>query len=248
MIHALLLLWLCIRVLITFNLKLHRMSPKLRCAPNDLHTSREAGTLSRFSVRSPMKEAGDTSDDSGENLPRKPLTIIRGEAFSMENLKHKTRREKCGQRGRRRMKANDRERHRMHNLNSALDALRSILPALPEDAKLTKIETLRFAHNYIWALTETLRMADQHGHTPDYVPVGSDLSSPASVLSAEWDSASPAESGYMTSADFDPRNCYTRAHEMNCKILSSGQSSVIPVTIYFKSFCGESDLKNTWHR
>uniref|UniRef100_A0A3B4V5N4 Neurogenin 3 n=1 Tax=Seriola dumerili TaxID=41447 RepID=A0A3B4V5N4_SERDU len=86
-------------------------------------------------------------------------------------------------RGRRRMKANDRERHRMHNLNSALDALRSILPALPDDAKLTKIETLRFAHNYIWALTETLRMADQHGHAADYLQVASDLRSPASVSS-----------------------------------------------------------------
>uniref|UniRef100_A0A8C6MBT9 BHLH domain-containing protein n=1 Tax=Nothobranchius furzeri TaxID=105023 RepID=A0A8C6MBT9_NOTFU len=60
-------------------------------------------------------------------------------------------------RGTRRIKANDRERHRMHSLNSALDALRSILPSLPEDAKLTKIETLRFARNYIWALSETLR-------------------------------------------------------------------------------------------
>uniref|UniRef100_A0A3P9AHL0 BHLH domain-containing protein n=1 Tax=Esox lucius TaxID=8010 RepID=A0A3P9AHL0_ESOLU len=58
----------------------------------------------------------------------------------------------------RRTKANDRERHRMHNLNSALDALRSILPALPDDVQMTKIETLRFAHNYIWALTETLHV------------------------------------------------------------------------------------------
>lgn len=48
----------------------------------------------------------------------------------------------------------------MHTLNSALDALRSVLPTSPEDAKLTKIETLRFAHNYIWALTETLRIED----------------------------------------------------------------------------------------
>ncbi|KAG7249688.1 hypothetical protein CRUP_035021 [Coryphaenoides rupestris] len=70
----------------------------------------------------------------------------------------------CG--GRRRVKANDRERSRMHHLNSALDHLRSVLlPMLPDDAtKLTKIETLRFAHNYIWALTETLRMADHHHH------------------------------------------------------------------------------------
>ncbi|XP_067312728.1 neurogenin-1 [Pseudorasbora parva] len=61
----------------------------------------------------------------------------------------------------RRMKANDRERNRMHNLNDALDALRSVLPAFPDDTKLTKIETLRFAHNYIWALSETIRIADQ---------------------------------------------------------------------------------------
>ncbi|XP_042196982.1 neurogenin-2-like, partial [Callorhinchus milii] len=60
----------------------------------------------------------------------------------------------------RRIKANNRERNRMHNLNGALDALREVLPAFPEDAKLTKIETLRFAHNYIWALTEALRLAD----------------------------------------------------------------------------------------
>uniref|UniRef100_A0A8D0CC80 Neurogenin 2 n=1 Tax=Salvator merianae TaxID=96440 RepID=A0A8D0CC80_SALMN len=63
----------------------------------------------------------------------------------------------------RRLKANNRERNRMHNLNAALDALREVLPTFPEDAKLTKIETLRFAHNYIWALTETLRLADHGG-------------------------------------------------------------------------------------
>ncbi|XP_006003536.1 neurogenin-1 [Latimeria chalumnae] len=61
----------------------------------------------------------------------------------------------------RRVKANDRERNRMHNLNAALDHLRSVLPSFPDDTKLTKIETLRFAHNYIWALSETLRLADQ---------------------------------------------------------------------------------------
>ncbi|XP_061440422.1 neurogenin-2 [Rhineura floridana] len=63
----------------------------------------------------------------------------------------------------RRLKANNRERNRMHNLNAALDALREVLPTFPEDAKLTKIETLRFAHNYIWALSETLRLADHGG-------------------------------------------------------------------------------------
>uniref|UniRef100_A0A8C5DP84 Neurogenin 1 n=1 Tax=Gouania willdenowi TaxID=441366 RepID=A0A8C5DP84_GOUWI len=77
----------------------------------------------------------------------------------------------------RRLKANDRERNRMHNLNDALDELRGVLPAFPDETKLTKIETLRFAHNYIWALSETIRIADlQRGgaallltpHSPAY--------------------------------------------------------------------------------
>ncbi|XP_011180908.1 basic helix-loop-helix neural transcription factor TAP [Zeugodacus cucurbitae] len=56
----------------------------------------------------------------------------------------------------RRMKANDRERNRMHTLNDALERLRVTLPSLPEETKLTKIEILRFAHNYIFALEQVL--------------------------------------------------------------------------------------------
>ncbi|XP_059577283.1 neurogenin-2 [Alligator mississippiensis] len=98
----------------------------------------------------------------------------------------------------RRLKANNRERNRMHNLNAALDALRDVLPSFPEDAKLTKIETLRFAHNYIWALSETLRLADRcallpaHGHgpaaSPAPAPAWTRAASPAASASA---SASP---------------------------------------------------------
>ncbi|XP_071506292.1 uncharacterized protein [Diadema antillarum] len=74
----------------------------------------------------------------------------------------RTRSPACLQRLRRhrRVKANDRERNRMHNLNHALDGLREVLPKFPDDTKLTKIETLRFAHNYIWALSEMLKMVD----------------------------------------------------------------------------------------
>ncbi|KAL4240156.1 hard palate morphogenesis [Mactra antiquata] len=63
----------------------------------------------------------------------------------------------------RRSKANDRERARMHNLNDALDGLRKILPNYEGegDNKLTKIETLRFAYNYIFALRETLNVLDR---------------------------------------------------------------------------------------
>jgi hypothetical protein len=66
----------------------------------------------------------------------------------------------------RRAKANDRERVRMQTLNQALEKLRTVLPAFPDETKLTKIETLRFANNYIWALKETVRCADQGGPPP----------------------------------------------------------------------------------
>lgn len=71
----------------------------------------------------------------------------------------------------RRLKANDRERNRMHMLNEALDKLRCVLPTFPEDTKLTKIETLRFAHSYIFALTQALNDIDMSLCTEDSVNI-----------------------------------------------------------------------------
>ncbi|KAI7797040.1 putative neurogenic differentiation factor 2 [Triplophysa rosa] len=65
----------------------------------------------------------------------------------------------------RRNKANARERTRMHDLNSALDNLRKVVPCYSKTQKLSKIETLRLAKNYIWALSEILR----NGKRPDVV-------------------------------------------------------------------------------
>ncbi|KAG5836568.1 hypothetical protein ANANG_G00256710, partial [Anguilla anguilla] len=59
----------------------------------------------------------------------------------------------------RRVKANARERSRMHGLNDALENLRSVMPCYSKTQKLSKIETLRLARNYIWALSEALRAA-----------------------------------------------------------------------------------------
>ncbi|VDO61114.1 unnamed protein product [Heligmosomoides polygyrus] len=56
----------------------------------------------------------------------------------------------------RRMKANGRERQRMHGLNDALDVLRQYIPITTQHQKLSKIETLRLARNYILALQQIL--------------------------------------------------------------------------------------------
>lgn len=195
------------------------------CAPADLCTSRGALTDDRLSV---------TSGDTQETLLRKPRGVLVGDVLTVTNLKHKNRRERAGQRGRRRIKANDRERHRMHNLNSALDALRSILPVLPEETKLTKIETLRFAHNYIWALTETLRMADQQEHT-----AGCGASGLGNVVSALWTSATAAPG---TDDDFDLKRCQMTSHEG----FPADPTRFIPVTFYFSPLYGENYVTNTW--
>ncbi|GAB1609916.1 hypothetical protein Ahia01_001277500, partial [Argonauta hians] len=57
----------------------------------------------------------------------------------------------------RRVKANARERNRMHGLNDALDTLRLHVPCTSKTQKLSKIETLRLARNYISALGEILK-------------------------------------------------------------------------------------------
>ncbi|TTC44341.1 Calcium/calmodulin-dependent 3',5'-cyclic nucleotide phosphodiesterase 1C [Bagarius yarrelli] len=72
----------------------------------------------------------------------------------------------CSDRSRlRRQEANARERSRMHGLNSALESLRKVVPCYSSAQKLSKIETLRLAKNYIRALSETL----SSGTRPDLV-------------------------------------------------------------------------------
>jgi hypothetical protein len=96
----------------------------------------------------------------------------------------------------RRLKANDRERNRMHMLNKALEKLRKVLPTFPDDTKLTKIETLRFAHNYIWALSETVKMLDSRDNnnslltTPSTSPESSLTPMEVSLSSARYSSLS----------------------------------------------------------
>nr|ASR74824.1 neurogenin 3 [Scyliorhinus canicula] len=145
------------------------MSPKTDGSP---------GPFGREAVEGfPLSEGESSSPGRGGPEPAGP-----------RRKKPRSRATGSRQRRSRRVKANDRERKRMHNLNHALDALRGVLPSFPDDAKLTKIETLRFAHNYIWALAETLRMAESRGGRGVAVQLGS----PHSVCtpsSPDWDSS-----------------------------------------------------------
>jgi hypothetical protein len=56
----------------------------------------------------------------------------------------------------RRIKANGRERERMKDLNEQLEVLRDTIPCFSLSQKLSKIETLRLAKNYIQALSQMI--------------------------------------------------------------------------------------------
>ncbi len=90
-----------------------------------------------------------------------------------------------------RLKINSRERKRMHDLNSALDGLREVMPYAhgPSVRKLSKIATLLLAKNYILMLNHSVEemkrmvgdLYQATGRSPG--PAGLPIPSPAALLS-----------------------------------------------------------------
>lgn len=77
----------------------------------------------------------------------------------MKSPKKSTKRRKgvsARERNMRRIESNERERQRMHSLNDAFEGLRNVIPHITMDRKLSKIETLTLAKNYIKALTNVI--------------------------------------------------------------------------------------------
>ncbi|KFO83775.1 Class A basic helix-loop-helix protein 15, partial [Buceros rhinoceros silvestris] len=71
----------------------------------------------------------------------------------------------------RRLESNERERQRMHKLNNAFQALREVIPHVRAENKLSKIETLTLAKNYIKSLTSII-LNMSNGHFPAAEGVG----------------------------------------------------------------------------
>ncbi|XP_072293950.1 protein atonal homolog 1b [Eucyclogobius newberryi] len=72
----------------------------------------------------------------------------------------------------RRVAANARERRRMHGLNKAFDELRSVIPSLENERKLSKYDTLQMAQIYITELSDLLEgvVHQDCGNTVDKAP------------------------------------------------------------------------------
>ncbi|XP_020718083.1 protein dimmed [Ceratitis capitata] len=79
---------------------------------------------------------------------------------------HKPRRLKCAsQMAQQRQAANLRERRRMQSINEAFEGLRSHIPTLPYEKRLSKVDTLKLAISYITFLSEMVKK-DKNGNEP----------------------------------------------------------------------------------
>uniref|UniRef100_A0AAG5CZH4 BHLH domain-containing protein n=1 Tax=Anopheles atroparvus TaxID=41427 RepID=A0AAG5CZH4_ANOAO len=80
------------------------------------------------------------------------------------NRSTKYRRPKCAsQQAQQRQAANLRERRRMQSINEAFEGLRTHIPTLPYEKRLSKVDTLKLAISYISFLGEMLRK-DKNGN------------------------------------------------------------------------------------
>lgn len=76
----------------------------------------------------------------------------------------KSRRLKCAsQQAQQRQAANLRERRRMQSINEAFEGLRTHIPTLPYEKRLSKVDTLKLAIGYITFLADMVRK-DKNGN------------------------------------------------------------------------------------
>lgn len=83
-----------------------------------------------------------------------------------KSLPKSHRRLKCAsQQAQQRQAANLRERRRMQSINEAFEGLRSHIPTLPYEKRLSKVDTLKLAISYITFLGDMVRK-DKNGNEP----------------------------------------------------------------------------------
>ncbi|XP_042348743.1 protein atonal homolog 1b [Plectropomus leopardus] len=108
----------------------------------DAHGAADAGLSLEKLV--PMSKLPDCQSAAGITETHSDKAAEGGKAIHFGPQKH------------RRVAANARERRRMHGLNKAFDELRSVIPSLENERKLSKYDTLQMAQIYITELSELL--------------------------------------------------------------------------------------------
>ncbi|XP_062297928.1 neurogenic differentiation factor 6-A [Scomber scombrus] len=139
----------------------------------------------------------------------------------------------------RRIEANARERNRMHGLNNALDSLRKVVPCYSKTQKLSKIETLRLAKNYIWALGEILST----GKRPDLLTFAQTLckglSQPTTNLMASYLQLNTHS--FISESGGESFSLYPAYHHYRAEGVGASSADNGRPLRPFSSFCGPYD-------
>lgn len=96
--------------------------------------------------------------------------------------------------------ANARERARMRVLSKAFGRLKTTLPWVPADTKLSKLDTLRLATTYIAHLSSLLTTSDQSGTVVD----------PSTTTTSVTSASHPSNYAMVTIINYNHNNCSFR--------------------------------------
>ncbi|KAK7111463.1 hypothetical protein V1264_011089 [Littorina saxatilis] len=179
----------------------------------------------------PDKSSTTTTPDKAENSDTQSTPNSKRKRVRKSRAKaHDPMQKKVVKRGRR-VRANDRERSRMHGLNDAMDELREHIPQDGGAGKMTKIDTLRTAANYIRVLKMLLGDIEK-GEDPDMGSWPSDMVAAVNNLYGVQPLASPDSTSVAS-----PSMCEDQCLQQNCGVVS-GSLGVVPVSGHFPSPAG----------
>jgi class B basic helix-loop-helix protein 8 len=135
----------------------HHDWPAVTANPPDYSTMRK---------QPPKSDSPGSPSDSGASVNcLEDQHESKGKAQRHSKRKRKT--VNARERNYRRLESNERERMRMHSLNDAFGELKEVIPHVKIGRRLSKIETLKLAKNYIKALTNVI--CEMRGEHPPYI-------------------------------------------------------------------------------
>ena len=135
-----------------------------------LPVSSTSGSVHFSTMTSPQSARACLGRADAAGTPTSPGEVSGGRGAGYDNVMVWLNQQSCGgtvKRKRRinrrqRLAANQRERRRMVSMNSAFEALRQTIPTLPYEKKLSRIQTLRLAMDYINVMSDILQGPATH--------------------------------------------------------------------------------------
>ncbi|XP_015926552.1 class A basic helix-loop-helix protein 15 [Parasteatoda tepidariorum] len=138
----------------------NKITVRRRSSSNTMHGSKRLAIAQQDDHNS---QGSDMTDSSSDDTAKTSKQQKKSGANSSRRKRNTL---SARERNLRRLESNERERMRMHSLNDAFQALREVIPHVSRERKLSKIETLTLAKNYIMALTNVI--CDMRGEQLPY--------------------------------------------------------------------------------